>query len=206
MPAQGQFMNQVSIDLSTEYMKRFGNIYHHNLDKGLLAAGETEVRFGGGVVKKPILIVYGDRATFNVDGEEVPVNEIAINSQYVAHRQLWQTCATLLHEVLHAWQQRHGKPGKNNYHNVEFRAKARSLGLIVDERGRTAYEKQSPFKDLLRDHGVELSDIIDPPASLPRSKSTKLRRWSCSCTNVWVAVADFHAQCIKCDRPFVRGR
>ena len=73
-------MNQVSIDLSIEYMKRFGNIYHHNLDKGLMAAGETNVAFGGGKVVKPILVVYGDRATFKVGDEEVPVNDIAVNS------------------------------------------------------------------------------------------------------------------------------
>ncbi len=73
-------MNQISVDLSTEYLKRFGNIYHHNMDKGLIAAGETSVKFGGGKVNKPILIVYGDRATFKVGNEEVPVNEIAMKS------------------------------------------------------------------------------------------------------------------------------
>ncbi len=73
-------MNQISVDLSTEYIKRFGNIYHHNLDKGLIAAGETTVKFGGGKVNRPILIVYGDRATFKVGDEEVPVNEIAEKS------------------------------------------------------------------------------------------------------------------------------
>jgi len=73
-------MNQISVDLSTEYMKRFGNIYHHNMDKGLIAAGETSVKFGGGKVNKPILIVYGDRATFKVGDEVVPVNEIAMKS------------------------------------------------------------------------------------------------------------------------------
>ena len=73
-------MNQISVDLSTEYIKRFGNIYHHNLDKGLIAAGETTVKFGGGKVNRPILIVYGDRATFKVGEEEIPVNEIAEKS------------------------------------------------------------------------------------------------------------------------------
>jgi S-adenosylmethionine synthetase len=73
-------MNQISVDLSTEYMKRFGKIYHHNLDKGLIAAGETSVNFGGGKVKEPILIIYGDRATFKVGNEEVPVNDIAEKS------------------------------------------------------------------------------------------------------------------------------
>ena len=73
-------MNEVSIELSKEYLKRFGMILHHNLDKGLLAAGETRVKFGGGDVITPMLIVYGDRATFDVGDERVPVNEIAVRS------------------------------------------------------------------------------------------------------------------------------
>ncbi len=73
-------MNEVSIELSKEYLRRFGTILHHNLDKGLLAAGESIVRFGGGEVIRPILIVYGDRATFEAGGEAIPVNEIAFKS------------------------------------------------------------------------------------------------------------------------------
>ncbi len=73
-------MNEVSVELSKVYLERFGTILHHNLDKGLLAAGETKVKFGGGEVLHPIRIIYGDRATFNVGEEWVPVNEIAIRS------------------------------------------------------------------------------------------------------------------------------
>lgn len=73
-------MNQVSIKLSEEYLRRFGTILHHNMDKGLLAAGETRVKFGGGDVVKKILFVYGDRATFNVGEESIPVEDIAIES------------------------------------------------------------------------------------------------------------------------------
>lgn len=73
-------MNQVSVELSKEYMRRFGAIMHHNIDKSLLAAGEIETRFGGGVVKKPMLLVFGDRATFEVGDETVPVEEIAVET------------------------------------------------------------------------------------------------------------------------------
>ena len=41
-------MNQVSVDLSKEYLRQFGTILHHNLDKGLISAGGSEVAFGGG--------------------------------------------------------------------------------------------------------------------------------------------------------------
>jgi S-adenosylmethionine synthetase len=73
-------MNEVSVSLSKEYLKRTGAILHHNIDKSLLAAGEVETRFKGGIVKKPMKLIFGDRATYKVDGEEVPVEEIAVQT------------------------------------------------------------------------------------------------------------------------------
>jgi len=73
-------MNEASIELSKEYLKRFGTILHHNLDKGLISAGGSEVAFNGGRMTNPILIVYGDRATFEVEGERVPVEDIVKKS------------------------------------------------------------------------------------------------------------------------------
>jgi len=73
-------MDRVSVELSKEYLKRVGAILHHNADKSLLVAGDAEIRFGGGKVKEPMLLIFGDRATFNADGVEIPVKEIAINA------------------------------------------------------------------------------------------------------------------------------
>jgi S-adenosylmethionine synthetase len=113
-------MNQVSIDLSTEYVKRFGHIYHHNLDKGLIAAGETNVKFGGGKVNKPILIVYGDRATFKVGNEEVPVNEIAIKST-----KAWlKKNLRFIEPDLHVKFQSEIKPGSTALQDIFSRKKA----------------------------------------------------------------------------------
>src|SRR3990170_3941081 len=71
-------MNQVSIELCKEYIERFGAIMHHNIDKGMLVAGEVKTKFGGGVILKPMRIIFGDRATFEVEGEIIDVNNIAI--------------------------------------------------------------------------------------------------------------------------------
>lgn len=73
-------MNDISIELSREYIKRVGVIMHHNADKSLLVAGETETRFGGGIVKKPMLMIFGDRATFKVDDVDIQVESIAIET------------------------------------------------------------------------------------------------------------------------------
>ncbi len=73
-------MNQVSIELCKEYMERFGAIMHHNIDKGMLVAGEVKTKFGGGVILKPMRLIFGDRATFEVEGEIIDVNTIAIDA------------------------------------------------------------------------------------------------------------------------------
>ena len=49
--------------LSLEYRKTYGSILHHNLDKGLLVAGKSVPRFGGGVWIDPIKIFICGRAT-----------------------------------------------------------------------------------------------------------------------------------------------
>ena len=69
--------DRISIGLSKEYLERAGTILHHNVDKSLLVAGETELKFGGGMVKEPILFVLGDRATSEIDGQRIDVGEIA---------------------------------------------------------------------------------------------------------------------------------
>ena len=73
-------MNEVSVSLSKEYLKRYGTVLHHNIDKALLAAGEVRRSFGGGEVKRPMLMVFGDRATYDVDGDPVPIDEIAVST------------------------------------------------------------------------------------------------------------------------------
>ncbi|HLO27458.1 MAG TPA: methionine adenosyltransferase [Geobacteraceae bacterium] len=73
-------MEAISIALSREYLREFGTILHHNIDKGLLAAGKVEKRFGGGRVVRPMELIIGDRATFSAAGKEIPVGEIAIEA------------------------------------------------------------------------------------------------------------------------------
>ena len=70
-------MEQVSVALCREYLATFGRILHHNIDKGLLVAGRTEPRLGGGVVTEPMRLVFGDRATAEYKGKRIDVGAIA---------------------------------------------------------------------------------------------------------------------------------
>jgi len=73
-------MDQLSVRLSRAYLEKFGAIMHHNADKSLLVAGEIETKFGGGLVKEPMLLIFGDRATFEVEGVSIPIKQIAIQT------------------------------------------------------------------------------------------------------------------------------
>jgi S-adenosylmethionine synthetase len=73
-------MNQVSIELSKLYLKETGSVQHHNMDKAMLAAGQTENKFGGGKITKPMKLIMGDRATFEVNGKKILVGDFAINT------------------------------------------------------------------------------------------------------------------------------
>ena len=73
-------MDAISVALSKVYLQEFGTILHHNIDKGLLAAGRVEKHFGGGEVLEPMELTIGDRATFSVAGREIPVEDIAVRA------------------------------------------------------------------------------------------------------------------------------
>ncbi|MBI5874929.1 MAG: methionine adenosyltransferase [Deltaproteobacteria bacterium] len=73
-------MESISVALSQEYIKRFGDILHHNIDKGLLVAGQVEKNFGGGRVIKPMELIIGDRATFKIGDKKIDVESIAIET------------------------------------------------------------------------------------------------------------------------------
>ena len=64
-----------SIQLSKYYLKEFGYILHHNLDKGLLVGGRAVNRFGYGRVEEPITIIVAGRASTRVKS---PTGDIVI--------------------------------------------------------------------------------------------------------------------------------
>jgi S-adenosylmethionine synthetase len=113
-------MDRISVRLSQEYKSKTGGIRHHNIDKSLLAAGEAETRFGGGTIREPMLLVIGDRATFDVGGVHISVDEIAI-----------QTAKEWLKERL-----RFVDPEKHVQYQVQLKPGHPELMDIFDRRGR----------------------------------------------------------------------
>ncbi len=116
-------MDQISIALSREYLEKAGLILHHNVDKSLLVAGETEPKFGGGIVKQPMLFVFGDRATSNMNGTEIDVGEIAIR----AAKDWFKENMRFIDPDKHVKYQSELKPGSVGLVDI-FKRKGRVLG------------------------------------------------------------------------------
>ena len=75
---------EASRKLSLYYLKNYGVILHHNLDKTLVVGGQAAPKFKGGEVLHPIYIVVSGRATTEVKTEHgtesIPVGTIIIES------------------------------------------------------------------------------------------------------------------------------
>lgn len=73
-----------SVFLSNYYLKKYGLILHHNLDKTLVVGGQARPVFGGGEVIQPIYIIVSGRATVEVrrgnETEKVPIGPIILEA------------------------------------------------------------------------------------------------------------------------------
>lgn len=129
------------------------------------------------------------------------MHEISLSVNHIK-RPLACLLMTFLHLLLHLWQETHGKPSsRKDYHNRELQFKAREVGLVIDRRGHTEAIPNGPFVSLLVQHGVDPSPLFEAPKRrihVPRRRGkSRLKKWSCGCTNVWAAVEP-RLQCLKC--------
>ncbi|WP_054032284.1 methionine adenosyltransferase [Desulfatitalea tepidiphila] len=71
---------KISVALCRAYQHHFGRVMHHNIDKGLLVAGLSEPRIGGGRIVEPMRLVIGDRATSLYRGTPIDVDAIVFDT------------------------------------------------------------------------------------------------------------------------------
>jgi hypothetical protein len=66
------------------------------------------------------------------DGSTI-TDEIALNPATFAERTTKQILSTLAHEMAHLWQQHFGEPSRGGYHNKEWAAKMKEIGLYPSD-------------------------------------------------------------------------
>ena len=136
------------------------------------------------------------------NGEGKDINIYKINP----HQNLWEILTTVLHLMVHTWQNHRGQSNKSWFHNKEFRTKMAEFGIQCNKNGcHTGLG--DPFVFLLKKHGVVFGDrqglngIIRVQPRYKLKGNSKLKKWTCGCTNVRVAV-DLEAKCLKCENKF----
>ncbi len=118
-------MESISVALSSAYVERAGRVLHHNIDKGLLVAGQTEPKFGGGQVLAPMRLVVGDRATNPFDGQQIPVEYIVT----AAARSWFQDHLRRIEPDRHLVIQNELRPGSAELAGFAVASAARSTSL-----------------------------------------------------------------------------
>lgn len=71
------------------------------------------------------------------------VNELAITPKGMK-RGAYDALGTVIHEMVHVWQNQHGKPGKPGYHNKQWASKMLEIGLTpisIDQPGKMTGNK-----------------------------------------------------------------
>lgn len=68
----------VSRALCNAYIERFGGILHHNTDEVQITAGESDPKFGGGEIIKPMDILLTGRGVPEYEGQKIGIDRIAI--------------------------------------------------------------------------------------------------------------------------------
>lgn len=68
------------------------------------------------------------------DNDEI-IDEVALNPKAMQGRSDEQIASTLVHEMVHVWQEHFGKPGRGTYHNKEWAAKMEAIGLMPSHTG-----------------------------------------------------------------------
>jgi hypothetical protein len=135
------------------------------------------------------------------------ISEITITAEHL-RGPAEEIAGTLVHEMTHYGNHILGVKdcSSNQYHNKHFKTLAESVGLVVTRGPRGwAYTTNGP--ELL---GQIQALRLDPDAFTlfrkDREKQkapTKMKKWSCGCTNVRAAV-DVEARCKKCGRDFLQ--
>ena len=72
---------------------------------------------------------YFSPGQFAAIGSDARADEIALNPAHFRVHTPKDVCSTLVHEMVHLWQAHFGKPSRSGYHNHQWAAAMRRVGL-----------------------------------------------------------------------------
>jgi predicted SprT family Zn-dependent metalloprotease len=133
------------------------------------------------------------------------VHELALNPDRFTGRTDEMILSTLVHEMAHVWQQTHGKPPRRSYHDRQWAAKMREIGLqpshTGEEGGKATGQRMSHYilpggsfakaYATLAARGFQLHWQSVPVSAHARGKKASKTKYSCpDCgQNAWAKPA-----------------
>ena len=144
--------------------------------------------------------------------EERKADEICLNVEILKRVGVERVLSTLVHEMVHCWQQHFGKAPRAGYHNRQWANRMDEVGLSPSGPGgkRTGQkmsheiEEGGPFDrttNLLIEAGFTLTWASPPKLNL-KKPSSKLKYICPGCeTNVW-GKPNLSITCQSCDQDF----
>lgn len=146
---------------------------------------------------------------------KVTVHEIALNPDGFAGNTDEEILSTLVHEQVHCWQYTHGKPSRGRYHNQEWAAKMKAMGLQASHTGKPGGKEtgqrvshyivcQGPFAvayKKLQARGFALHWQSATNGEQGKGKQASKTKFSCpDCgQNAW-AKLDAQLKCLVCSK------
>lgn len=133
---------------------------------------------------------------------EATTHELALNPDHFTGRSDEEILSTLAHEQVHLWQQVSGSPPRRGYHNKEFAAKMKEIGLYPSHTGQPGGRETGqtmshyivaggPFATAyakLAKRGLKLNWQSTPHQRKQRESKTKYSCTSCG-QNAWAKPA-----------------
>lgn len=130
----------------------------------------------------------------------VCIDEIAMNPNGFTGRSDREILSTLVHEMAHVWQAHFGKPPRKAYHDKQFAAEMKRLGLYPSSTGAPGgKETGQHLSHYVLDHGIYAAaferlastgfrlswqSAPEPPKESKKSSKTKYTCEGCG-LNIW---------------------
>lgn len=115
---------QTYYELQQAYDYFNANLFNSELPECLLTLQRKSARVNG----------YFSPKRF-VDINYQSADELAMNPIHFHERGTKAVLSTLVHEMVHVWQEHHGKPGRGKYHNKQWGKKMKEIGLYPSNTG-----------------------------------------------------------------------
>jgi predicted SprT family Zn-dependent metalloprotease len=143
------------------------------------------------------------------------IHEISLNPNYLDRPNIeWHS--TLVHEMVHLWQQDFGKPSRSNYHNKQWARKMEEIGLIPSSTGQPGGKKtgqgmshyvstNGQFIEVfnrLMEKSIKYSPLQGLETNKAASRKAYKTKYECPCgNNVW-GKPGLHIVCAVCNQSF----